>query len=133
MRRREFIEGLGSAAAWPAVARAQQPNRVRRIGVLMGYREGDPEGKSYISSFTQRLFELGWTESRNLRMDVRWAAGDFQEFADEAFADLLQKHGRPVDLKTALRHSIGEIEKRLPALSVQRRDASPRTRWRGPP
>jgi len=49
---------------------------MRRIGVLMGYREGDPEGKSYISSFTQRLSELGWTESRNLRMDVRWAAGD---------------------------------------------------------
>ena len=62
---------------WPVVARAQQqPERVRRIGVLMGYREGDPEGKSYISSFTQRLSELGWTESRNLRMVVRWAAGD---------------------------------------------------------
>jgi putative ABC transport system substrate-binding protein len=75
MRRREFIAGLGSTAAWPVVARAQQPDRVRRIGVLMGYREGDPEGKSYISSFMQRLSELGWTESRNLRMDVRWAAG----------------------------------------------------------
>ena len=77
MKRRQFIAGLGSTAAWPLAAWAQQqPERVRRIGVLMGYREGDPEGKSYISSFTQRLSELGWTESRNLRMDVRWAAGD---------------------------------------------------------
>ena len=76
MRRREFIAGLGCAAAWPMAVRAQHDGRMRRIGVLMGYREGDPEGKSYISSFTQRLSELGWTESRNLRVDVRWAAGD---------------------------------------------------------
>ena len=53
---------------------------------------------------------------------------DFQEFADEAFADLLRKHGRPVDLKTALRQSVGIIEKRPPALSVRRRDASRKAR-----
>jgi len=77
MQRREFIAGLGSAAAaWPAVARAQQPDRMRRIGVLMGVGENDPEGKTYLSAFTQGLAALGWTDGRNLRMDVRSAAAD---------------------------------------------------------
>jgi putative ABC transport system substrate-binding protein len=76
MQRREFIAGLGSAAAaWPAVARAQQPDRVRRIGVLMPTAESDPEAKARLSGFTQGLAELGWTDGRNVRMDVRWIAG----------------------------------------------------------
>jgi putative tryptophan/tyrosine transport system substrate-binding protein len=73
MRRREFVAGLGSAAAWPLAARAQQPGRVRRISVLMAYDENDPEGKAHLSGFMQGLAELGWTDGRNLRMDVRWA------------------------------------------------------------
>jgi putative ABC transport system substrate-binding protein len=76
MQRREFIAGLGSAAAaWPAVARAQQGDRVRRIGVLMPTAESDPEAKARLSGFTQGLAELGWTDGRNVRMDVRWIAG----------------------------------------------------------
>ena len=74
MRRREFITVLGGAAAWPRFARAQQPGRMRRIGVLMATAERDPEGKAYLAGFTQGLAELGWTDGRNLRMDVRWAA-----------------------------------------------------------
>jgi putative tryptophan/tyrosine transport system substrate-binding protein len=73
MRRREFIAGLGSVAAWPLVARAQQDGPVRRIGVLMPYEENDPEAKAQLSAFTQGLAELGWIDGRNLRMDVRWA------------------------------------------------------------
>src|SRR6516162_7070716 len=72
MRRREFIAGLGSAAAWPVVARAQQTDRVRRIGVLMSGDENDPEWKARISAFTQALADLGWTDGRNVRMDLRW-------------------------------------------------------------
>jgi len=64
-----------STAAWPLDLRARA-QRLRRIGVFMGFREGNPEGRTHISAFTQRLSELGWTESRNLRVDVRWAAGD---------------------------------------------------------
>jgi putative tryptophan/tyrosine transport system substrate-binding protein len=71
MRRREFIPGLGGAVAWPLVARAQQGERVRRIGVLMGY-ENDLEANRWLSGFTQVLSEWGWTVDRNSHMDVRW-------------------------------------------------------------
>src|ERR1700686_3267931 len=74
MRRREFIAGVVTVA-WPLAARAQQPVRMRRIGVLMATDENDPEAKARLSGFTQGLAELGWTDGRNLRMDVRWAAG----------------------------------------------------------
>ena len=76
MRRREFIAGLGSAAALPIVARAQQSDRLRRIGVLMPADENDPESKARISAFTQALAGLGWTEGRNVRMDIRWHDDD---------------------------------------------------------
>jgi putative ABC transport system substrate-binding protein len=76
IKRRDFIAGLGSAAAWPLVARAQQGERVRRIGVLMSFDENDPEGKLRLSAFTQALANLGWTDGRNVRMDVRWGGGD---------------------------------------------------------
>ena len=76
MRRREFMAGLGSAAAWPLVARAQQGDRVRRIGYLSPLDENDPRATSEVSAFTQALAGLGWTEGRNVRLDVRWAGGD---------------------------------------------------------
>jgi putative ABC transport system substrate-binding protein len=77
MKRREFIAGLCGAAAWPVVARAQQPDRMRRVGVLMGLLdENDPEGKGLLSAFTQGLAELGWTDDRNVRIDIRWSVGD---------------------------------------------------------
>ena len=76
LNRREFITLLGSAEfAWPLVARAQQPDAMRRIGVLMGIAEGDPEGQARIASFQQGLQELGWIEGRNLRFDIRRSAG----------------------------------------------------------
>ena len=78
MRRREFIAVLGGAAAWPLVARAQQPERPRRIGVLMnGTRPADdPETSSFVGAFAQGLAELGWTIGRNVRIEYRWGAND---------------------------------------------------------
>src|SRR5215472_8121466 len=76
LRRREFIAGLGGAAAWPLAAHAQQGDRVRRIGMLMTGDKNDPEVKSYISAFTQALAGLGWTDGRNVRMDLRWYGDD---------------------------------------------------------
>jgi putative tryptophan/tyrosine transport system substrate-binding protein len=72
VKRREFIAGLGSAAAWPIMAHAQQSNRMRRVGVLMGWNESDPVAKAWLSAFTDGLSQLGWADGRNMRMDVRW-------------------------------------------------------------
>jgi putative tryptophan/tyrosine transport system substrate-binding protein len=85
VRRREFIAGLG-AVAWPVLARAQQGNRVRRIGVLMPWDENDPSMKARIPAFTQALADLGWTDGRNVRMDLRWGGLDtnrIRELAQE--------------------------------------------------
>src|SRR5258705_463183 len=71
MRRREFIAGLGGVVAWPAVARAQQTDRMRRIGVLLAYPEADAVGQSQMAALRQGLQEFGWNEGRNLRIDYR--------------------------------------------------------------
>jgi putative tryptophan/tyrosine transport system substrate-binding protein len=77
MRRREFITLVGSAAAtWPLAARAQQPDRMRLIGVLMGYAESDPAVQSYLAAFRGALAKLGWTDGSNLRIELRWGAAD---------------------------------------------------------
>jgi putative tryptophan/tyrosine transport system substrate-binding protein len=81
MRRRQFITLLGGAATtWPLAARAQQPERMRRIGVLMSAVESDPRGLEYITAFAQGLAELGWTVGRNVRIEYRWGAGDLDRF-----------------------------------------------------
>ena len=77
MRRREFIALIGgAAAAWPLAARAQQSEWMRRIGLLMGYPEGDVEGQASAAAFLRRLDELGWTDGRNILIDIRWAGAD---------------------------------------------------------
>lgn len=73
MTRREFITLLGRAAAWPLAARAQHGEGMRRVGVLMGYAENDPEAQARFAAFVQGLQELGWTRGRNVAIDVRWA------------------------------------------------------------
>ena len=79
MSRREFITLLGSAAvAWPLDARAQQRERMRRIGVLMHLAADDPEGQSRLAAFLQGLQEAGWAVGRNVTIDVRWAAADVE-------------------------------------------------------
>jgi putative ABC transport system substrate-binding protein len=76
VKRRTFIAGLGSAAAWPLAVHAQQADRMRRIGVLMGGDENDPLRKTQFSALTQALADLGWTDGRNVMMDVRWYGDD---------------------------------------------------------
>ena len=100
MRRREFISLLGGVAVgWPLAVRAQQPERMRRIGVLMNTTADDPEQQSSIAAFLQVLQQLGWTEGRNVRIDTRWAttnAAEVRRHAAELAAlapDVILAHG----------------------------------------
>ena len=76
MRRRTFITLLGGAAAWPLAARAQQPGKMQRVGVLHDLAETDAASQSELSAFRGALAKLGWTESSNLQIELRWAAAD---------------------------------------------------------
>ena len=100
MRRRDFITLLGAAAAWPTAARAQQADRVRRIGVLMGYAEDDPETKPRLTAFRQMLEKRGWSEGRNVHIETRFAPGsNYEPLAKELVAtqpDVILAHTTPV-------------------------------------
>jgi putative tryptophan/tyrosine transport system substrate-binding protein len=76
LKRRDFIALIGGAATWPLAARAQQPERMRLIGALMGYAESDPAGQSVLAALRSALTKLGWTEGSNLRIELRWGGGD---------------------------------------------------------
>jgi putative ABC transport system substrate-binding protein len=102
MKRREFISLIGgAAAAWPLAARAQDPGRVRRIGVLFAFFDYDPESQARIAAFQQELENLGWREGQNIQIEYRWASGDaerFRAFAAELVAarpDVLVAHASP--------------------------------------
>src|SRR5215471_16907911 len=83
MKRREFIALLGGAAAWPLGARAQQGERVRRIGLLLNIRADDPQSQARLAAFAQGLQQLGWTIGQNVLVDYRWGGGD---------AEAMRKH-----------------------------------------
>ena len=108
MTRREFITLLAGAAAWPLAARAQQSDRVRLVGALMGIAEGDPEGRVWISAFRKGLEGAGWVEGRNLRLDLRWPSGDTSIMRAQAaelvnqHPDVIVTHATPATI--ALRH-----------------------------
>src|SRR3974377_1918214 len=87
MKRREFITLLcGAATTWPLAARAQQNERMRRIGVLMPFAKDNPDGQARITAFLQGLQKLGWTEGRNLQIEYGWGRGDLQKAAAELVA-----------------------------------------------
>jgi putative tryptophan/tyrosine transport system substrate-binding protein len=99
MRRRDFLGVLGGAAAWPLAVRAQQAERVRRIGVIVPATADDPQFQTYVGAFLQELQKLGWSIGRNVRIDTRWAtanAGDIRRHAAELAAltpDVILAHG----------------------------------------
>jgi putative tryptophan/tyrosine transport system substrate-binding protein len=102
MKRREFISLIGCAAAtWPLPARAQEPGRMRRVGVLFSFFDSDPESQARIAAFQQELESLGWREGYNIQIDYRWANGDaerFRSFSTELVAarpDVLVGHASP--------------------------------------
>jgi ABC-type uncharacterized transport system substrate-binding protein len=119
MKRRAFIAGLGGAAAWPVVAQAQQPERMRRIGVLMNVAADNPRGQAGGAAFQQVLQQLGWSDGRNVRIDTRWGANDVdldRKYAAELVAlapDVILASSTPS--VTALQH----VTRTLPIVFVQ--------------
>jgi putative tryptophan/tyrosine transport system substrate-binding protein len=115
VKRREFIAALGTAAAWPLSARAQQPERVRRIGVLMDLAADDLEGGARLEAIRAELGRLGWTDGRNARLDVRWGAGvakRMRSYAEELVAlmpDVILASGSP---------SVGALQQATDTLPV---------------
>jgi hypothetical protein len=111
IERREFIALLAGAgaAAWPLAARAQQGERVRRIGVLMAHPKSDPEFQTYLASFQEGLQKLGWAEGRNIQIDARWGALDDAEARQRSGKELLAL--RPEELSPVDVRDAGEIER----------------------
>jgi putative tryptophan/tyrosine transport system substrate-binding protein len=118
MKRREVMILLGYAAAWPVAARAQQPDRVRRVGVLMGISD-DPEGQARVAVFRQALAALGWTEGRNVQFIYRWSAGDVvhaRQFAKELLdlrSDVILANSTPIAV------AVRDITRTTPTVFVQ--------------
>ncbi len=89
LKRREFVALIGGVTAWSISARAQQPERSRRIGVLINFRADDPEGQARLTAFRQTLQEIGWKDGDNASIDVRWAGDDaelYRRYAEELVA-----------------------------------------------
>jgi putative ABC transport system substrate-binding protein len=101
VRRRDFVDLLGSAAAWPAVAFAQSPERVRRAGVLMTYAADDPNGQIQVQAFRGHLRTLDWVQGSNVTVDARYARGNPARAQEEAI-DLLQKMVSKSNLVTTI-------------------------------
>ena len=95
MRRREFIILLGGVAAWPYAARAQQPGKVRRIGVLIPFSENDPEVQARLAAFKQRLQDLGWTDGRNVRIDYRFTDENTERLRIAVAPDVIVVYANP--------------------------------------
>jgi putative ABC transport system substrate-binding protein len=118
MRRREFIAIAGGAVAWPLAAWAQQVERMRRIGVLMGRSANDPEGQAFVAAFLQGLQELGWSDGRNVTIDTRWFTGnsaDARKYAAELVAlapDVILAHS------SSAVAALGQITRTVPIVFV---------------
>jgi putative ABC transport system substrate-binding protein len=119
LKRREFITLLGGAAACPLTAQAQQGERMRRIGVLMGWPESDPEGQSALAAFVQSLQRLGWADGHNLRTDIRWATPDDAETMRQLAKELVVLQPEVI-LSHTTRRPLRCCNKRAPSLSFSR-------------
>ena len=113
MRRREFIGLLGGATAWPLVARAQQRQSMRRIGMLLNMSESETMGHERVSAFREALEKLGWLEGRNARIDIRWGAGDRERYrayaAELVRADPDVVFAATTDAVVALQNASGSV------------------------
>jgi putative ABC transport system substrate-binding protein len=120
MKRRDFITLLGgAAAAWPLAARAQQVERIRRVGVLLSIAETDPDAQRRIQAFQQGLEELGWTEGRNIRVEYRFGAGDSDRIAKEVTDLVALKPDVIVGNSTPVVVALRQATRSIPVIFVQ--------------
>ena len=118
MKRRTFIAGLGSAAAWPLTAREQQAGRKRRIGVLMNLAANDQESLVRIAAFHQGLQELGWAIGRNVQIDYRWGPGDTGLYRTQA-AELVALAPDVILVSGGATPAIQQVTRTVPVVFVQ--------------
>jgi putative tryptophan/tyrosine transport system substrate-binding protein len=119
VRRREFITLFGGAsAAWPLAARAQQVERVRRIGVLMGFAESDPTAQSWVAAFQDALAKLGWSEGNNLRIELRWGAADPDKIRTLAKELVDLRPDVIFDQTTPVTDALGRVTQTIPIVFV---------------
>jgi len=115
VKRREFITLLGGAAVWPLAARGQQGERARRVGVLTGSTERDPEAKAWLTAFQDGLQQLGWVQGRNISIDYRWADGDWDRLRTYA-AELVRM--APDVLFAAATPALAALHQQAPSLPI---------------
>jgi hypothetical protein len=119
IERRKFLATLGGAAAWPLAARAQQVERIRRVGVLLSIAETDPDAQRRIQVFQQGLEELGWTEGRNIRVEYRFGAGDSDRIAKEVTDLVALKPDVIVGNSTPVVVALRQATRSIPIIFVQ--------------
>ena len=122
IRRRKFLATLGGAATWPLAARAQQPERMRRIGVLLPYAADDREGQVRLAAFQQALAELGWSDSGNVRIETRWGAGDADRYRQYAAELVALAPDVVVAVTTAVAAALQRETRSVPIVFVQAAD-----------
>jgi len=122
IRRRKFLATLGGAATWPLAARAQQPERMRRIGVLLPYAADDREGQVRLAAFQQALAELGWSDSGNVRIETRWGAGDPDRYRQYAAELVALAPDVVVAVTTAVAAALQRETRSVPIVFVQAAD-----------
>ena len=130
IRRREFITLLGGAVAWPMAASAQQPERVRRVGVLMAFAETDMEVQARVAAFRQELRKSGWLEGANLRIDERWATDTMEHV--HAYATELVKL-KPDAILVGGRRAVSVLQQQtrsIPVVFAESPTRSRRVLWR---
>jgi putative ABC transport system substrate-binding protein len=117
MRRRDFITLVGGGvAAWPLATRAQQAERIRRVGVLMAFAESDQEGQAWVAAFRDELQKVGWTEGRNVRIDYGWATGDAESRQKIAKKLVAQQPDLVVTQNTPTTHAVIQQTHTIPII-----------------
>jgi ABC-type uncharacterized transport system substrate-binding protein len=119
MRRREFTTLLGGTLAWPLVARAQQTERVRRIGMLMAWAESDPEAQPRLAAFMTTLRELGWIDGRNCRIELRWSAGDLERMDRDAKELIASTPDVILAMTNQMVEAVHKLTRTIPIVFVQ--------------